>query len=192
MNTAQPEVGALRALSNRWRWWVRRHLGWAGVAGVLLLLVSAVLAVGVRPSLQAQQRVLLQSYVAQLDRTVRLRAEGAQGAVPRDPRDLMWDALPTLAQRGEVMERFIEKLEAGTTLVERATYENEVMAPGLIRTRVTVPVRGSYRAQRELLARVLNALPFAALDSVQMELAAEGDSLNAQIRFSLFFREASP
>jgi Tfp pilus assembly protein PilO len=158
----------------------------------VLLIAAAVLGLFVRPSLQAQQRGLLQSYVARLDQTVQVRDSEAQAQAARDPRDVMWEALPTVAERGAVIARFIEKLEAGTTLVERATYENETVAPGLVRTRVTVPVRGSYAGQRELVARVLNALPHAALDSVQMERATETDHLNAQVRFSLFFRQEAP
>lgn len=192
MNAAEQGISAARALSNRWRWWVRSHLGWPGLAGVVLLIAAAVLAVFVRPSLQAQQRALLQSYVARLDQTVQVRAGDEQAQAARDPRDLMWEALPTVAERGAVIARFIENVEAGSTLVERATYENETVAPGLVRTRVTVPVRGSYTAQRELVARVLNALPHAALDSVQMERTPDTDSLNAQVRFSLFFRQEAP
>lgn len=192
MNTPEQGISAARAWTNRWRWWARNHLGWPGLAGLVLLIAAAVLGLFVRPSLQAQQRGLLQSYVARLDQTVQVRDSDAQAQAALDPRDLMWEALPTVAERGAVIARFIEKLEAGTTLVERATYENETVAPGLVRTRVTVPVRGSYAGQRELVARVLNALPHAALDSVQMERATETDSLNAQVRFSLFFRQEAP
>jgi hypothetical protein len=54
-------------------------------------------------------------------------------------------------------------------------------------------VRGEYGAVRELIAKLLNQMPNAALDEVQLERVGNaGAEVGGSLRISLFFRREAP
>lgn len=188
-------VSRARATANRLRWWWQQRMGWPGLAAVILLLAAAVLSWGVRPAIAARESQLLREQVMRLDATVRVTsaASAAAAATQRDPRDLLRDSLPPVARRGETVAAVLALLEQAKVQADRAEYSVEDEAPGLVRMRVAVPVKGSYAATRDTVAKVLNALPHAALDSLMLERGATaGDELTGQLHFSLFFRKEAP
>ena len=98
-----------------------------------------------------------------------------------------------MARRGETVAAVLALLEQAKVQADRAEYSAEDEAPGLVRMRVVVPVKGSYAATRDTIAKVLNALPHAALDSLMLERGANpGDELSGQLHLSLFFRKETP
>ena len=54
--------------------------------------------------------------------------------------------------------------------------------------RISVPVSDSYPKLRGLIGTVLERLPNAALDTLEMEAAGDGSVLDGRLQFSLWFR----
>jgi hypothetical protein len=107
---------------------------------------------------------------------------------------------------GELHSRF-PKLDTLTAQVERlhrigrnsglqlqqADYRLEVPPAGLVAYRVSLPVRGEYKALRTFLGAVLKEMPVAAVERVRFERKKPGDAqLEAQIQLTLFFRPEKP
>ncbi len=161
-------VTSARARINRVRWWWQRHMGWPGGLAALLLLAAAVLVWAVRPAMAATQRELLRAHVQRLDETARLQPTTA-GARLRDPRDAVRDALPPENRRAESIATLLALLDKAKVAANSAEYVAEDQAPGLVRVRVTLPVEGGYGPARALIASILNELPHAALDGLELE-----------------------
>jgi hypothetical protein len=166
---------ALAIRWRRWSWFLRHQLGLAG----------AVAAATATQWLDEQRRHVLHKHVAQLDASARL----SQVAAPAiDPRDVAWQAIPGDAERGAVLARLLATLEQARVEVSGAQYRLEDEA-GLRRLRVTVPVRGGYAGVRALAVSVLNGMPNAALDGLELDRDAEAVVVNGRLRLSLFFRK---
>jgi hypothetical protein len=193
MNVQHPEVGLLRARINSLRWWWLRRMGWAGGAALAALLAALAMAFVVRPQLADSQHALLQAYVARLDQATRLASAASAATSLRDPRDAARDALPALTSRGASIGVLLELLGQTRVLSDRAEYVAEDQEPQLSRLRITLPVRGEYGAVRELIAKLLNQMPNAALDEVQLERVGNaGAEVGGSLRISLFFRREAP
>ncbi len=189
-------VSARRARLNRLRWWWQQQLGWVGGLALLLLLGAALLPTVLRPAIRQAQADLLRDHVAQLDRLARQRGSPASPQRDiRDARDVLLDSLPPVSQRGESVALLLTLLEQAQVGADSADYLAEEQPPGLIRLRVNLPMRGSYPAMRRLVATLLNRLPHAALDGMELERstdAAFGAALTGQLRLSLYFRQLAP
>jgi hypothetical protein len=185
-------VSTLRAQLNRLRWWWLQRMGWAGAAAAVLAVAAVVLALTVRPGIADLQRRELQAHVAQLDATVRVAAATPAGN-ERDPRDSVRDALPSVSRRAESIVQLLSLLDQAKVVVDRAEYTAEDTEPGLVRLRVSLPVQGSYGPARELIGNVLNTMPNAALDGLELERQPDGrDGIGGRLHFSLFFRREAP
>ena len=177
----------LVASLNRLRWWWRQRIGWLGWLAAIALLAAA--------SSWAACQAMAGSQAELLRKQTALRAEVAQRPVAdainqHDPHDAFRDALPMAQQRSESVAALLALLDKNKLSVDRADYLEEEQEPGLLRIRVTLPLEGGYAPTRELIASLLNALPNAAMDGLQLERPAAGDRLTGQLRLSLFFRRA--
>jgi hypothetical protein len=147
----------------------------------------------VRPQLADSQRALLRAHVARLDQATRLASAASAATSLRDPRDVARDALPALTSRGASVGVLLRLLGQTRVLSDRAEYVAEDQEPQLSRLRITLPVRGDYGAVRELIAKMLNQMPNAALDEVLLErVGTAGDEVGGSLRISLFFRREAP
>ncbi|MEQ1686745.1 MAG: hypothetical protein ABL916_24090 [Burkholderiaceae bacterium] len=192
MMLALPAASSARARINRVRWWWQRHMGWPGLLAVLVLIGAGATTWIARPAIATAQRDLLRAHVARLDAASRLRAAGPVAGT-RDPRDTARDALPSASRRSESIATLLDVLDKGKVAADRAEYTAEDQEPGLVRVRVVVPIEGGYGPSRQMIASILNALPNAALDGVDLERPAESaESLTGQLRLSLFFRREAP
>jgi hypothetical protein len=188
----QPVVSPLRARANRLRWWWRQQLGWPAALGIVLLIGAAWLLLVVRPGYDSALQSLLRAHVATLDSASR-GPVAVSSARSRDPRDAVRDSWPSVSARGESIAQLVKLLEREGVVADRAEYTTEDQEPGLARLRVTVPVEGRYADLRALIAALLNGLPHAALDGVQLERQEDGASrLSGTLRLSLFFRKEAP
>ncbi|MBS0437454.1 MAG: hypothetical protein JSR75_21630 [Proteobacteria bacterium] len=173
--------------ARRLRWWWHCQLGWPGSIALVLLAAALLLGAGLRPWTESQRRELLREQIARLEAQARARA--AAPAVRRDPRDALRDALPTLDQRGRVIADFLAAAARAQVPLAQAEYALEEQEPALSRLRISVPVSDSYARVRGLIGTVLESLPNAALDSLEMEAAGgEGAALDSRLQFSLWFR----
>jgi hypothetical protein len=192
MNFDEQEVSSGRARVNRLRWWWLRRMGWPGWVALLMIVLSGVLAWAVRPAIAKAHSELLQAHVARLDKMSRERA-ALPAASQRDPRDQLRDSLPSVSRRGESLAVLLEILGRGEVATDRAEYVAEDQEPGLVRLRIAMPVQGAYRPNRKLIANILNAMPNAALDRVELERPNSAtNNLNGQLNLSLFFRREAP
>lgn len=169
------------ALRLRWVW--RQRMGLAGAGGVAMAL-AAVAAALAGQALQTQREALLRQHAVRLDTSVRLTS-AAPGA---DPRDAAWLAIPVDAQRGANLSTLLALLKRSRAEVTGAQYRLEDAEPGLRRLRVTLPVRGAYSSVRALVVELLNGLPNAALDGLDLEREADSGTVSGRLRLSLFFR----
>ncbi len=175
-------------------WWWHRRLGWPGSIALGLLAVGLLLGGVLRPWTESQRGALLREQVARLEAQARARAAApATTRAPRDPRDALRDTLPTLDQRGRVIAEFLAAAAYSGVPLAQAEYALEEQEPALSRLRISVPVSDSYPKLRGLIGTVLERLPNAALDTLEMEAAGDGSVLDGRLQFSLWFqREVQP
>jgi hypothetical protein len=184
----QPLPSASQARWNRWSWWWQRRLGWPGALGVALLLVSVVLAGVVRPSLE---RARADNLKLQVQRLAALsKSQPADASNQPDPRDAWRAALPGWSERGQVIRKMLVAAKASKVEFERADYTTETKEPGIVHMHATLPLSSSYEQARLLMAAVLNEVPNAALDALELERSRDDPNLlTGRLRVSFFFRE---
>ncbi len=182
----------MKARLRRLRWWWRLHLGGPGLAALALLLAAATLLQAVRPAIESA-RVVAVSASSQREQAAARLTQAHLAASQRDPREDWLDALPADGQRSVTVVKLMALLHASPLTADTADYVAEAQEPGLMRLRVTVPLNGSYGQARKLVATILDGLPNAALDGLELEQQADDDkALSGQMRLSLFFRRGAP
>lgn len=185
-------VSAWRARANRLRWWWQRRMGWPVGVALAPIALAAALAFWLRPATEAQRKVLAHQQTARLDSLAQQRAR-LSAAQPPDVGERLRRDIPSLQRRGEMVAHLLDLMSGAGVTVERAEYAAEDQEPQLSRLKVTLPFTGSYAQTRSAMARLLNELPNAALDSVEIERrSAELMNLEGTLRLSLYFRKDGP
>lgn len=166
----------------------RRHLGRPGALAVPLLALAALLQWQFRPSLQREASRLEAGRMA-LANTPAPRAADAASRGPLSAADI-----PSTRQRGRDLEMLVAAAQRSGLVLERADYSLGAATAGtLTRVEATLPLAGSYGGVRRFVAEVLNELPHAALESLQLERAnAQAKELQATARLVLFYSEDAP
>ena len=189
MNKPFNAVSVSRARANRLRWWWQQRMGWPAVVAIMLVAGCIVLAVWVKPALDAKRGELVREQVARLDSLARQKAALTVAKKP-DWRDQIHNSIPPLPKRGETVAQLLDLASAAGMAMERVEYAVEDQEPNLSRLRVTLPFGGSYAQTRAVIGRVLNGLPNAALDSLDIERpGADTKALEGTMRLSLYFRK---
>lgn len=168
----------------------RRHLGRPAFAALTLLVASAALWSHWVPELRRDQARLL----------AREQALAAAAALPSDPltrralETLSPDDMPSLRQRGQDLERLVAAAQRHGLTLRRADYSAGAPVGGrLIRVEAALPLYGTYAQLRPFIAGVLNELPHAALDSLQLERQnAQSAQLQVSAKWVLFYRQEAP
>lgn len=181
LRSAQP---AWRALVATWR----RHLGRPAWAALALLAIAAALQWQLRPSL-LRDAARLEARRAALASTPAPRAFDVNARAPLSAADI-----PSARQRGRDLETLVATAQRAGLGLERADYSlGAATAGSLTRVEATLPLTGSYAGMRRFVAEVLNELPHAALESLQLERAnAQAKELQATARLVLFYSEETP
>ncbi len=179
-----PVPPAWRALAIAWR----RHLGRPGALALLLLAVAATLQWQVRPLLQRDAQRL------EARRTALASTPEPRGSVAGERGPLSAADIPSARQRGRDLELLVATAQRAGLGLERADYSlGAATAGALTRVEATLPLTGSYAGVRRFVAEVLNELPHAALESLQLERAnAQAKELQATARLVLFYSEETP
>lgn len=178
---AQP---ARRRLAVAWR----QHLGRPGWVALALLAFAALTQWQLRPQLQ-RDAARLEARRAALASTPAPRAIDAGPRAPLSAADI-----PSARQRGRDLETLVATAQRAGLGLERADYSlGAATAGALTRVEATLPLTGSYAGVRRFVAEVLNELPHAALESLQLERAtAQAKELQATARLVLFYSEETP
>ncbi len=192
MTQVMHSVAPSKARSNRLRWWWQLHMGWSAVAALAALIAGVALFGVVRPASQAKRNALMHEQVAKLDALAQKRT-APESADPAGAREHLHAAIPSLVKRGEVVARLLDLAGASGVTFDRAEYASVDQEPNLSRLKVTLPFGGSYAQTRSVVARLLNGLPNAALDSIEIERPSpESKALEGTLRLSLYFRKDAP
>lgn len=192
MNNVIPNVSAGQARANRLRWWWQQRMGWAGGAALAAIVLGATGFGAVRPAIDAKRSELVREQVARLDALGQQRSQ-APVAEPVDAGEGLRGAIPPLAKRGETVAQLLELVGASGVTFDRAEYASVDQEPNLSRLKVTLPFGGNYAQTRGVIARLLNGLPNAALDSIEIERpSTEARTLEGTLRLSLYFRKDAP
>lgn len=173
-----------RAFAIAWR----QHLGRPAWAALLLLALAALLQGQLRPLL-LRDAARLEARRAALTATPVPRAFDAAARGPLSAADI-----PSARQRGRDLETLVDAAQRAGLALERADYSlGAATAGALTRVEATLPLTGSYAGVRRFVAEVLNELPHAALESLQLERAnAQAKELQATARLVLFYSEEAP
>ena len=166
----------------------RRHFGRPGALALLLLVAAAVLQWQVRPMLQRDAMRLE-------ERRAALASTPVPGLLDTSVRGPLSAAdIPSPRQRGRDLELLVAAAQRAGLGLERADYSlGAATAGALTRVEATLPLTGSYAGVRRFVAEVLNELPHAALESLQLERAnAQARDLQATARLVLFYSEDTP
>lgn len=185
MRAALPSVPpAWVALIAAWR----QQLGRPGALALLLLGAAAALQWQVKPRLEREALGLEARRAGLANEPV----SSASNVAERGP--LTAADIPSARQRGRDLELLVATAQQAGLGLERADYSlGAATAGALTRVEATLPLTGSYAGVRRFVADVLNALPHAALESLQLERAnAQAKDLQVTARLVLFYSEETP
>jgi len=174
-----------QALRNRVLQAWQTHLGAPAVVALCAMAVAALLQFQLRP-VQERSREDLQRGLARAEQAARAASEAGRGA-PRDP---LAQALPEVSLRGQDVGALLAAAKRSRLVVDRADYVVEAVSGApLTRLHANLPVSGSYGDIRRFIAEVLNAMPNATLESLQLERPdTQVAQLQATLRVVLFYR----
>lgn len=175
---------------NRWAWQWQQNMGWPGALAAVLLLCTVALAGVVRPSLERARADNLKLQVQRLSELT--KGQPAVASNEPDPRDAWRASLPAWDERGQVIRTMLVAAKTSQVEFERADYTTEAKEPGLVQMHATLPLSSSYEQARVLMAAILNELPNAALDALELERSRDDPNvLTGRLRVSFFFRGES-
>ena len=166
-----------------------RHFGTPASIAAALLVGAFIVEFQIRPSQERTLAALVQERV-QVELAVHQRGKNPSG--PSGERNPLPQALPDVATRGKDIGALLASARRSELVVERADYAVESVAGApLTRLHANLPVTGSYANIRKFIAEVLNAMPNATLESVQLERTdTQSARLQATLRIVLFYRTA--
>lgn len=168
---------------------MRRMVEQLGIGGVLGIGVLLFCATFYFSTLAPAQRDLAERRSAAAGASIAAQTV-AHSPDPLSELHSRFPALNTLTAQVERLHRIGRN--SGLQL-QQADYRLEVPPAGLVAYRVSLPVRGEYKALRTFVGAVLKEMPVAAVDRVRFERKKPGDTqLEAQIQLTLFFRPEKP
>lgn len=180
-----------RSLAVAWR----LQLGLPGIVGLACLALAAYLAAVYAPALQAEQDELRarQQQARERPATASRRTTPTSAALHRV------DSLPAGNQRGADLARLIEisrrtgvELTRGDYTTNKPSAADDAdasAADAVSQWHLQLPVRGNYTQVRRFIAEMLNTMPHAALDGLQVERPdTRQTTLETTLRITLFYR----
>lgn len=169
-------------------------LGRPGLLGLALVALAVYAVVVQGPALRQEQRELLaRQQEAAREPVVSKRRLTQASTAPQ-----LLDSLPPASQRGADLARLIEisrrtevELTRGDYSIEKLSASNEPGAQldNVSQWRLQLPVRGSYKQLRRFIAELLNGVPHAALDGLQIDRPdTQQPWLETTLRVTLYYR----
>ncbi|ACB34882.1 putative transmembrane protein [Leptothrix cholodnii SP-6] len=169
-------------------------LGRPGLLGLVLVALAVYAVVVQGPALRQEQRELL----ARQQEAAREPVVSKRRLTPASTAPQLLDSLPSASQRGADLARLIEisrrtevELTRGDYSIEKLSASNEPGAQldNVSQWRLQLPVRGSYKQLRRFIAELLNSVPHAALDGLQIDRPdTQQPWLETTLRVTLYYR----
>lgn len=181
----------MRRLSLRLHLWLLR-VGWATPATVAALTIGIATALLWIPAAESTRNAAQR----RLDDARSAPPPATNPSVTREA--LAEQKLATFYAtlgRYQSAENYVRTLfqsasNVGLTLRQGEYHMNANSAGSFYAYRVALPIRGPYRAIRQFCGQVLEDLPFASLDEIQLKRGAIGDSaIEARLQFTLFLTD---
>ncbi len=182
------KISPLSALLQRAVWLWNQLFGWPSVIAVLALLASWVMYSQFTPHLEQERATLAERRAARSAAISTVRSNRPINA--QESAAAFVDSLPSAKQRSGDIAVLLDAARTANLVVERADYsvQQEPNVP-ILRLKATLPVKGSYSDIRSMATQVLNKLPHAALESMQLERAnASATQLDAVLQLNLLYR----
>lgn len=181
-------AGVLRRSLERGRTEIDR-LGYAGIAGIALIVFAAIYWVmTLRP--HAAELGALHADADVLQQRLRAAQNVAQSGKPGPAEQLaaFYAFFPQPATWPEWLGKINKAAVAKGVQLQSGEYKLERAAGAkLVRYQLTLPVQGSYGQVRAFIAEVLAQVPAAVLEEVSLKRErADSPQLEARIRFALF------
>lgn len=164
-------------------------LRWPGAVGAVLL--AAALAYGGGVLLPARDRLAAsEPKVASAERKAAAVRSGREAAPlsPAQRRDRFYAALPATGEVTQSVERIYAAANAEKLSLLHGEYSGtDLPAAGLVRYKITLPLKGSYGQIRRFVETTLKTVPGVALDDVKLQRQNIGDTqVEARVQLSLF------
>jgi hypothetical protein len=164
-------------------------LRWPGAIGALLLAAGAGYAGGVL--LPAHDQLAADELkVARAERRAAAVRSGAEAAPlsPAQRRERFYNGLPATAEVTQYVERIYAAACAEKLSLMHGEYTGaELPTAGLVRYKVTLPLKGSYGQVRRFIAESLKTVPGLTLDDVTLSRPNIGEAqVEARVQLSLF------
>lgn len=158
--------------------------------GLTLLALAIVIGASLCPQARRKNESLQTEISAARDSAAQVNEQRRNTPSSVSQLKSFLESLPPLnTNANDVQKLFIVAKESGVDLT-KADYQL-TSEPGLelVRYLVTVPIKDKYLTVRRFATGALNALPHLALDELQFaRTQASTDEIDAQLRFTLFYR----
>ena len=175
-----------------WLWRARQHaalLGWPGVAGYGLLLLSLLLVPSwLQPAWREARFIKDQAEV--LRASVEQRGEVPRRGEPATQLSTFYGLFPGTNSIADTLERVYRAAAENDIILSQGDYGLAAAEGGVLqRYEISLPVRGRYTQVRDFIGRVLAENENAALLGVSLMRSSAADTgVEAQIRFALYLR----
>ncbi|MEJ8834916.1 hypothetical protein [Ramlibacter sp. AN1133] len=164
-------------------------LRWPGAVGALLLVAGA--GYGALVLLPARDQLAGDELkVARAERKAAAVRSGAEAAPlsPAQRRERFYNGLPATTEVTQYVERIYAAAGAEKLSLMHGEYTGaDLPAAGLVRYKITLPVKGSYAQVRRFVAEALKTVPGLTLDDITLQRQNIGEpQLEARVQLSLF------
>jgi hypothetical protein len=168
---------------------IARVLGPFGIAGIALTLLCAAFSYAV---VEPAEKEL----TAQQEASRRLKSRSALQPVSIDSRgeDLrrFYALFPSAGKIAPEMQKLWVVAGEYKIDLQQGEYRLESSGPGLVRYRITLPMRASYGQIRQFVGFILKEIPTMSIDGLRFERKKISDTqLDAQIRLTLYLQPAA-
>jgi hypothetical protein len=177
----------------RWLWQQALVMcGRRGLAGLGLMIASALFHAAVISQLQAQVSVLK----AELSSPHGRQGENARSAVEQHPvaqLEKFYRFFPADGTLADQLARLHAIGDANGLALQQAEYRTgDERGPRLGQYRISVPVTATYPSLKRFLAAALTEMPNLSLDQISMQRRRVGDAtVDVQLQFTLFLLRQS-
>jgi hypothetical protein len=167
----------------------RRQLGGAGLIGALLLALAAA-CLWAAPELQSASDDARAELAQRRAALASPQAAAAPAPTAQEQLDRYVDGFPPFSQNASDLKAVFAGAQRAQVELLKGDYvvKSDAGSPFITYT-ATFPLRQGYAALKRFAAEVLQALPHAALEDLQMVRAdASGAELDATVRFTFVYR----
>jgi hypothetical protein len=164
-------------------------LRWPGAIGALLVVGGVAYGAGVL--LPAREQLATEEVkLARAERKAAAVKSGAEAAPlsPAQRRERFYNGLPATTEVTQYVERIYAAANAEKLSLMHGEYTGaDLPAAGLVRYKITLPLKGSYSQIRRFIAESQKTVPGLALDDVAVSRQSIGEAqVEARVQLSLF------